>query len=127
MHEGPLLLPSGHVLFTPPREFDLAAAPDVASELESLLEMHPFLAVDLSAMEFLDSSGIGVLMAAHRMAQAFGGEIVLCGTSAPVERLFGLTGLEDLFTRYPDTESVLPWSRKKDDAADARGSVEGVG
>ena len=120
------MLPSGYVVFTPPREFDLSAAPDVASELHALLELHPHVAVDVSQVEFLDSSGLGVLVAAHRRATALAGDLVLCGQSSRVKRLLELTGLEQVFTQYPDSLSVLPWSSSHQDPVDS-GSVESVG
>ena len=126
MPEGPVLLPSGHVVFTPPREFDLSVAPDVLSELHSILELHPHVAVDISHVEFLDSSGLGVLVAAQRRAIALEGDLVLCGQSSRVERLLELTGLDQVFTQYPDSLSVLPWSSSHHDPVDS-GSVESVG
>lgn len=125
MLEGPLLLPSGHVVFTPPREFDLSVAPDVAGELKDLLELHRLVAIDCSPLEFIDSSGLGVLVTAHKRAAEYGGEVVLCGGNPRLQRLLQLTGLEELFRQYPDTTSVLPWSAAREVAE--RGSVEGVG
>jgi anti-anti-sigma factor len=125
MLEGPLLLPSGHVVFTPPREFDLSVASDTASELRDLLELHRHVAIDCSALEFVDSSGLGVLVAAHKHATELGGEVVLCGANPRVDRLLQLTGLQHLFLQYPDTASILPWPARHDVAGS--GSVEGVG
>ncbi|HET7735940.1 MAG TPA: STAS domain-containing protein [Nocardioidaceae bacterium] len=124
MLEGPLLLPSGHVVFTPPREFDLSVASDVAAELRDLLELHRHIAVDCSHLDFLDSSGLGVLVAAHKHATDLGGAVVLCGANRRVERLLQLTGLEQLFVQYPDTTSVHSVAPA---GAWESGSVEGVG
>ena len=126
MHEGPLLLPSGHVVFTPPPQFDLAAAPDVAYELRALLELHPHVAVDLSSVEFIDSSGLGVLVTCRKLADEWSGELVLCGAASRIERLLQITGLDEVFRRYPDTHSVMPRSAAGSDGSTDTGTVEGV-
>ena len=51
------------------------------------------LFVDLSAIEFIDASGLGVLVGAHRRAGRFGRRLVLRGVPDRVLRLLALTRL----------------------------------
>jgi anti-anti-sigma factor len=49
--------------------------------------------VDISAVTFIDSSGLRVLLEAHRALQQAGRRLVLVAPSRPVVRLFEVTGL----------------------------------
>lgn len=111
MHEGPLLLSSGHVVFAPAREFDLSTVHDAVAELDFLLEFHPHVAVDLSAVDFVDSSGLSVLVYAHKRATELAGEVVLFGASRRILRLLEITQLEQVFPVYADAESLPPWAQ----------------
>jgi anti-anti-sigma factor len=50
--------------------------------------------VDLSGVELLDATGLGVLVAAHRRARLQGCELVLCDAGPRVARLLSLTRLD---------------------------------
>jgi len=53
--------------------------------------------LDLSKVEFIDSSGLGAILSIlKRMPQ--GCELVLCGTTDPVTSMFKLTRLDRVFT-----------------------------
>ena len=54
------------------------------------------IAVDLSGLTFVDSSGLGVLMGAGRRARDQGGELVLREVSPQIRRVLDVTGLSDL-------------------------------
>lgn len=58
------------------------------------------LEVDMSAVTFIDASGIGVLLAARREAMEAGGSLVLRAPSWAVLRVAGVLGLDEvLLTR----------------------------
>lgn len=52
------------------------------------------LPVDLSGVELLDATGLGVLVGAHRRARLAGRELVLLGARPRVARLLSLTRLD---------------------------------
>jgi anti-anti-sigma factor len=52
--------------------------------------------VDLTALRYIASSGLGVLNAAAERARRHGGEIVLIGASPAVKHVFGLVGMTRL-------------------------------
>lgn len=56
------------------------------------------LVVDLSGVELLDATGLGVLVAAHRRARLQGRELVLCDAVPRVARLLALTRLDRVIT-----------------------------
>ena len=55
------------------------------------------LTVDVSALEFIDSSGLGVLVGALRRCQQGGGGIELRGVRPNLQRVLSMTGLNKLF------------------------------
>ena len=55
------------------------------------------LEVDLSAVTFMDASGIGVLLAARQRAVDSGGSLTLRAPSWAVRRLTGVLGLDEVF------------------------------
>jgi anti-sigma B factor antagonist len=53
--------------------------------------------VDLSETTFLDSSGLGALVALHKTAQGRGGVLRLIHPQPPVQQLLELTRLDQIF------------------------------
>ena len=58
---------------------------------------HQSIELDLSAVTFVDSSGIGALVQARRVAEKGGARIVLVNPSHTVVRVLALVGLEGYF------------------------------
>ncbi len=106
MHEGPLLLKSGYAVFIAPADFDLATAPDVVAELDHLIELHPRIAVDLTTVEFIDSSGLNALVWARKRAVPLGGDVVLFGAGRNTLRLLELTQLDHVFPVYAAADEI---------------------
>jgi anti-anti-sigma factor len=85
----------GH-LVTVSGEIDLATAPQVAEALAQAA--NGTVRVDISAVTFLDSSGLQALVAGHRYITRTGGRLILCGPLDPiVHRTLELTGLDGVF------------------------------
>jgi anti-anti-sigma factor len=59
------------------------------------------LVVDISGVELLDATGLGVLVGAHRRARLDGRELVLRGASPRVARLLKVTRLDRVITLAP--------------------------
>ena len=64
-----------------------------------------YLALDLSAVSFIDSTGLGAIIAL-RKALPDGGELAVCGASESVENLFRLTRLNKVFLMFSDVQSA---------------------
>ena len=83
-------------------ELDAATGPLLQDLLDQLMaEGERHLAVDLSEASFVDSTGLGTLLAAHRRMQAHHGVLVLRDPRPPARRLLELTALNDVFTVEP--------------------------
>jgi anti-sigma B factor antagonist len=85
-------------------EIDLYTAPRLQGELTRALDAaeHAQIVVDMSAVEFCDSTGMNVLLAAHRLASERGGDLVLAAPRAPVRKILEVTGLHAVFTVLDD-------------------------
>jgi len=81
-------------------EVDVATSPLLRSELNKLVDSDArSLVLDLGALKFIDSSGLGVLVEAQDRLRDHDGEaIVLRDLQEPVRRVFEITGLTELFT-----------------------------
>ena len=62
--------------------------------------------VDMAAVQFLDSSGLGALVAAMKQLGA-GRRLELAGLSAGVERVFRLTRMDRVFVLHGDLAGAL--------------------
>lgn len=75
-------------------EIDFSTAPRLRQALVEVLHARgPETVVDLSAVSFIDASGIGVLMGAANLAHSEGGQLVLRRPSRPVLLLLDLMEL----------------------------------
>ncbi len=52
------------------------------------------LLLDMSAVDFMDSSGLGLIMGRYALMQSVGGETVILDPSPATERIMGLAGME---------------------------------
>ena len=84
-------------------EVDLGTSPDLRRVLFDLLGGAQNLVVNLSALRYIDSSGIATLIEALKEAQRLRKQFVLCGLSPAVQEVFHLTHVHRVF-RIVDTE-----------------------
>jgi anti-sigma B factor antagonist len=93
-----------HTIVTLAGEIDLYTAPRLQTELLAAMgSADPALVVvDMSGVEFCDSTGMNVLLAAHRQACERGGDLALAAPRAPVRKILEVTGLSSVFTVHDD-------------------------
>ena len=77
-------------------EVDLDTAPHLRQALTSTTTAH--VHVDLTGVPFMDSTGLGVLIAAHKRALDRSGTLVVLCDDDRILRLFRLTGLDTVLT-----------------------------
>ena len=89
-----------YVVMSVQGEIDLYTVPRLQRELAAALAAGgPVrLAVDLSGVDFCDSTGVNVLLAAHRQARDQGGDLELAAPRPAVRKILQVTGLEAVFT-----------------------------
>jgi anti-sigma B factor antagonist len=75
-------------------DLDIASAPAVEARVASFADKARSIAVDLSAVEFMDSTGLRALLACHHTCGARDCEFSVVSPSAPVKRLLALANLQ---------------------------------
>jgi anti-sigma B factor antagonist len=66
-----------------------------------------YLIVDLSATEYMDSTGLGTLVGLHKRLRESEGELIVAGSQPRVKRLFEITGLSQVFKIFDDVAAAL--------------------
>jgi len=89
-------------------ELDLASAPVLQQELERAEGSDAELVVlDLRELEFIDSTGLGLLVKAHRWSEDAGRRFAVVKGSSQVQRLLELAGLGERLTLIDSPEELL--------------------
>jgi anti-anti-sigma factor len=79
-------------------EIDMATAPELDRRLQAAISTRPArIVVDLSAVTFLDSSGINALVRAKNVGDGFGVDLVLESPNEACQRVLKVTGLDVVF------------------------------
>jgi anti-anti-sigma factor len=72
-----------------------------------------WLFVDMTAVEYIASSGLKVLVAAWRRAQERAGDVILSGLQPRIVEIFEMVGFDMLFQIFPDLDAALAAQSKK--------------
>ena len=65
------------------------------------------LVVNLEGVSFIDSSGLGLLVAARNSVDKSGGKLHLCSLPAPVKKTFDQTNLTNYFSIFATEQDAL--------------------
>ncbi len=73
---------------------------------DGFLEKYPIerIIFDFSGVEFMDSSGIGVIMGRYKQMSYVGGTVYVYGIGKNVDRIFQMSGLYKLVKQWNQTE-----------------------
>ena len=113
--------PPGFTVIEVGGEIDVYTAPKLRERLVSLVESGSYqLIVDMESVEFLDSTGLGVLVGGLKRVRAHEGWIDLVCTQSRILRIFRITGLNRVFSIY-DTVPEAMAAHDAPDAGDAEG------
>jgi anti-sigma B factor antagonist len=89
-------------------EADLATAPQLHAKLVDLVENGTgSIVVDLTPVAFIDSTGLGALLAGHRRAHARGHTIRLVCPEGQTLRVLRLTGMDMVLPVYSSLVEAL--------------------
>jgi len=62
---------------------------------------------DFSEVEFMDSSGIGLIIGRYKLADANGGVTAVCHMKDSLRRIFDISGLKKIIQPYRDINEAL--------------------
>ncbi len=87
-----------------PVEIDHHRAKSLADKIdEAVIQKAPQeLVFDFSGVEFMDSSGIGLLIGRYRNMKCLGGNVYMQGLSGHMAKLIALSGVEKYIGKYEE-------------------------
>jgi anti-sigma B factor antagonist len=89
-------------------DVDAYTAPHLRTELFALLRAGAnHLVIDLDGVDFMDSSGLGVLITLRRRLSGTGGSVCVVCTREPICRIFRITSLDRAVPVHSSTEEAL--------------------
>lgn len=101
------ILSTGTALIKIVGEMDIYSSPQLKDKTASLfLQGTKNIILDLSSLRFVDSIGIGVIVAALMRAKEKGGKLAIVNPTASVERLMNIVGLFQLLTKHQSIEEA---------------------
>jgi anti-anti-sigma factor len=97
-----------HVL-TVSGELDLGTSPAFREPLEGVLEQKkPSLLIDLTECEFIDSTGVAMIVEAwHRLEDRGNGRLALCCANPQVRRVLEITGINSSISIHAERDDAL--------------------
>lgn len=85
------------------------------NEFEDVLraEKNPVLIVDMSAVPYVDSDGLGAILKAHISCAKSGRQLALAAVPARLRALLKVTGVELMITTFPTVKEAQAKLRTK--------------
>jgi anti-sigma B factor antagonist len=100
-------------------EIDVYTAPRLREMLIRLVDEEKYhLIVDMEGVEFLDSTGLGVLVGGLKRVRSHDGGIDLVCTQGRILRIFRITGLSKVFNIFDSVEEAVASHAHPDSRAD---------
>ena len=99
-----------HAIVIAAGEIDLYTAPRLHNELSAVIANatpNSRIVVDMSGVDFCDSTGMNVLLSCLRQVRERGGELKLAAPRPAVMKILQVTGLDSVFT-IDAQPAVLP-------------------
>ena len=79
----------------------------VYEKLSKALNKTEVIILNLSCMNYMDSSGLGAILNCYRDIKAAGNELRVVNESVMIQTLFELVYIEKIFGVYPDISSAI--------------------
>lgn len=99
----------GHTVLAISGELDIATTSGLRDRIAAVLGDKTMpLIIDLSGVSFCDASGLRVLVAVRRRANACGRAVALAGPRPNVRRLLRITGFDQAFPIYSTLAQAAP-------------------
>ena len=101
----------GYAVLSVRGEVDVYTAPKFRERLIQLVSdgKHRII-VDLEGVDFLDSTGLGVLVGGLKRLRSHDGDLLLVCTQSRILKVFEITGLTKVFSIYDSVEDAVSGS-----------------
>ncbi len=99
---------NGHAVLSVTGEVDVYTAPQFREQLIQLVDQgHRNIGVDLQGVEFLDSTGLGVLVGGLKRVRSHDGDLALVCTQRRILKVLEITGLTKVFTIHDSVDAAV--------------------
>jgi len=88
-------------------DIDSKTAPEFERSARQATDQNEKIAIDLTAVEFMSSAGLRVLLMVYRNIKAQNGKVVLAGVSEDIQDVMSTTGFINFFTIVGTTGEAL--------------------
>lgn len=90
-----------------PKEVDHHNAEEMRKNADTLIERNhiKFVIFDFKFTDFMDSSGIGVIMGRYKMIRLLGGEIWAVHTNARIKKILTMSGVTKIMQIFEEAEA----------------------
>ncbi len=96
-----VLAVSGKILGGPDQD-------EFSTEIKTLInEGHVDIVLDMEKVEYINSTGLGILISGYTTIKKNGGELRICGVRERVENLLNITHLKLLFQTYESRDKAV--------------------
>jgi anti-sigma B factor antagonist len=96
------------VVVTPEGDIDLSRSPALRTTLREAQAKKPGrLVIDLSSVDYMDSSGVATLVEALQIARRNNTKMVLCGLKDRVRSIFEIARLDTVFTIAASRDAAM--------------------
>jgi anti-anti-sigma factor len=96
------------LVVAPARRLDSSSAPDFETELLGRIEGGArTVLLDFSAVDYVSSAGLRVILLAGKRLKAIDGRLALCGLSEDCLEAFRISGFDALFVLYASVDEGL--------------------
>ena len=111
----PVEVAGGVPVVAAPEEIDVTNAEALRSALlNAAANGHGTLVFDMTRTRFCDCSGLHTLLAAHKRAEAEGGEVLLVIAGTAVLRVFAITGVDRMIPNFTSLPEALAQTGRRD-------------
>ena len=97
----------GYVVLSVRGDVDLATAPELRARLAGAVDEFGAVVVDLGEVGFMDSTGLGVLVASHHRAGALGHRLVVARPQRIVKNALRLVQVDSVIDVYDSLDDAL--------------------
>jgi anti-sigma B factor antagonist len=95
-------------------EIDVFASPEVKAALVAAIkDGQNLLIIDFAKVSYIDSTGLGALVAALKAARDGGGSIAIVCKDPQIRRIFDVTGLVKVFGMFDDVAAARTSLRER--------------
>lgn len=90
-------------------ELDHHTSDDLRERLTMLIETEDIhhLILNLGQLDFMDSSGLGVILGRYNQIKSRNGEMFICSVSTTVGKMFEMSGMYKIIKSVPSEEEAL--------------------